>query len=91
MCGAESSKDAEKKSKSADGSGKTKSGPEPIVISIVLKMAEFDHKVNQFFSLFELYNSKSKSFSVLYILNFIFSGSTRGVDLFPYIWGEIYI
>ncbi|XP_010443966.1 PREDICTED: uncharacterized protein LOC104726733 isoform X2 [Camelina sativa] len=40
----ESSRDAEKKSKSADGSGKTKSGPEPIVISIVLKMSEFDHK-----------------------------------------------
>jgi hypothetical protein len=44
VCAAESSKDAEKKSKSADGSGKTKSGPEPIVISIVLKMSEFDHK-----------------------------------------------
>ncbi|CAD5335536.1 unnamed protein product [Arabidopsis thaliana] len=41
---AESPKDAERKSKSADGSGKKKSGPEPIVISIVLKMSEFDHK-----------------------------------------------
>ncbi|VVB13600.1 unnamed protein product [Arabis nemorensis] len=36
--------EAEKKKKSADGSGKTKSGPEPIIISIVLKMAKFDHK-----------------------------------------------
>ncbi|CAH8353949.1 unnamed protein product [Eruca vesicaria subsp. sativa] len=38
----------EEKRKAADGKGKAKSGPEPIVISIVLKMAEFDHKVNQF-------------------------------------------
>ncbi|ESQ31790.1 hypothetical protein EUTSA_v10004229mg [Eutrema salsugineum] len=44
VCAAETSKEAEKKRKSADGSGKAKSGPEPIVISIVLKMAEFDHK-----------------------------------------------
>lgn len=43
---AETSKEAEEKRKAADGSGgKAKSGPEPIVISIVLKMAEFDHKV----------------------------------------------
>lgn len=42
---AETSKEAEEKRKAADGSGgKAKSGPEPIVISIVLKMAEFDHK-----------------------------------------------
>ncbi|XP_018480812.1 uncharacterized protein LOC108851839 isoform X2 [Raphanus sativus] len=41
----ETSKEAEEKRKGADGSGgKAKSGPEPIVISIVLKMAEFDHK-----------------------------------------------
>jgi len=68
VCAAESSKDAEKKSKSADGSGKTKSGPEPIVISIVLKMSEFDHKVIQNFVSFKLYNSKSSHFSVLYFL-----------------------
>uniref|UniRef100_A0A1J3HKJ8 2-phosphoglycerate kinase n=1 Tax=Noccaea caerulescens TaxID=107243 RepID=A0A1J3HKJ8_NOCCA len=40
----QSAAEAEKKRKSGDGSGKAKSGPEPIVISIVLKMAEFDHK-----------------------------------------------
>ncbi|CAN7080302.1 unnamed protein product [Brassica oleracea var. botrytis] len=40
----ETAKEAEEKRKPADGSGKAKTGPEPIVISIVLKMAEFDHK-----------------------------------------------
>ncbi|KAJ0259346.1 hypothetical protein HA466_0057160 [Hirschfeldia incana] len=40
----ETTKEAEGKMKPVDGSGKAKSGPEPIVISIVLKMAEFDHK-----------------------------------------------
>lgn len=50
----QSAAEAEKKRKSGDGSGKTKSGPEPIVISIVLKMAEFDHKVNHFFVAFWL-------------------------------------
>lgn len=40
----ETAKEAEEKRTPADGSGKAKSGPEPIVISIVLKMAEFDHK-----------------------------------------------
>lgn len=45
MCAAETAKESEEKRTPADGSGKAKSGPEPIVISIVLKMAEFDHKV----------------------------------------------
>ncbi|KAL1215058.1 hypothetical protein V5N11_007639 [Cardamine amara subsp. amara] len=40
----DTARDAEKKIKSTDGSRKAKSGPEPIVISIVLKMSEFDHK-----------------------------------------------
>ncbi|KAF3591874.1 hypothetical protein DY000_02026342 [Brassica cretica] len=41
----ETTKEGEGKMKPVDGSGKARSGPEPIVISIVLKMAEFDHKV----------------------------------------------
>ncbi|RID72364.1 hypothetical protein BRARA_C04258 [Brassica rapa] len=41
---AETVKETEERMKPVDGSGKAKSGPEPIVISIVLKMAEFDHK-----------------------------------------------
>ena len=49
MCAGETAKEAEEKRKPADGSGKAKTGPEPIVISIVLKMAEFDHKVFQVF------------------------------------------
>ncbi|CAN8264787.1 unnamed protein product [Cochlearia groenlandica] len=40
----ETAKEAGMKRKSADESRKVKSGPDPIVISIVLKMAEFDHK-----------------------------------------------
>lgn len=48
---------------SSNSLGKEKSASEPIIVPIVLKMAEFDHKVNSVFnSIVPYYTSKCEMF-----------------------------
>lgn len=58
FCGATGEKVSGEETDKSSLVNKEKSGPEPIIIPIVLKMAEFDHKVVDFAFLFQMYSMR---------------------------------